>query len=131
MKPNEPMVQPSGCEELNYRAAYLRLFSDIAALTERIETAGARISVGEVHGPPGAGTGPRRGYGLRLIIRRPDRSAPKGVPRLFPAGEQFVKDAGVGLAGRVQQHDRPLCMRGTSLENACSSVGWLSVYQST
>lgn len=49
MKPNEPMVQPDDCTPLNYRAAYLRLFSDVAELTERIEAAGARISVGEVH----------------------------------------------------------------------------------
>ena len=49
MKPNEPMVQPDGCTPLNYRAAYLRLFSDVAALTERMEAAGVHISVGEVH----------------------------------------------------------------------------------
>lgn len=35
--------------ELNYRAAYLRLFGDVAALAARIETAGARMSMGEVH----------------------------------------------------------------------------------
>ena len=34
--------------ELNYRAAYLRLFGDVAALAARIETAGARMSMGEV-----------------------------------------------------------------------------------
>ena len=35
--------------ELNYRAAYLRLLGDVAALAARIETAGARMSMGEVH----------------------------------------------------------------------------------
>ena len=30
----------------------------------------------------------------------------EGIPLLLPTGEQLVEDAGVGLAGRVQQHDR-------------------------
>ena len=37
------MKQPE--TELNYRAAYLRLFGDVAALAARIETAGARMSM--------------------------------------------------------------------------------------
>ena len=49
MERNEKMEQLDSCTELNYRAAYLRLFGDIAALTERMEAAGARISIGEVH----------------------------------------------------------------------------------
>ena len=49
MERNETMEQLDSCTELNYRAAYLRLFGDIAALTERMEAAGARISIGEVH----------------------------------------------------------------------------------
>ena len=49
MERNEKKEQLDSCTELNYRAAYLRLFGDIAALTERMEAAGARISIGEVH----------------------------------------------------------------------------------
>ena len=49
MEINEKMEQLDSCTELNYRAAYLQLFGDIAALTERMEAAGTRISVGEVH----------------------------------------------------------------------------------
>lgn len=41
------MKQPE--TELNCRAAYLRLFGDVAALAARIETVGARMSMGEVH----------------------------------------------------------------------------------
>lgn len=47
MSMNHKTYEPE--EELNYRAAYLRLFGDIAALTERMEAAGARFSIGEVH----------------------------------------------------------------------------------
>nr|WP_297173552.1 hypothetical protein [uncultured Agathobaculum sp.] len=45
LETHDPVEQTT----LHYRAAYLALFSDVAALAEQIETAGVRISLGEVH----------------------------------------------------------------------------------
>lgn len=36
--------------ELHYKAAYLRLFGAVAGLSERIETAGIRMSLADVRG---------------------------------------------------------------------------------
>ncbi len=44
----EPAPAPE--TELHYRAAYLRLFGAVAGLAERIETAGIRMSLADVHG---------------------------------------------------------------------------------
>lgn len=44
----EPTPAPE--TELHYRAAYLRLFGAVAALAERIETAGIRMSLADVRG---------------------------------------------------------------------------------
>lgn len=44
----EPTPAPE--TELHYRAAYLRLFGAAAALAERIETAGIRMSLADVRG---------------------------------------------------------------------------------
>ena len=45
---HEPL--PASEAELHYRAAYLRLFGAVAGLSERIETAGIRMSLADVRG---------------------------------------------------------------------------------
>lgn len=41
---------PAPETDLHYKAAYLRLFGAVAGLAERIETAGIRMSLADVHG---------------------------------------------------------------------------------